>query len=487
MLSAFKNFGVTFLIAAMLFGLLAYVAMGFVTNTMSNIMTEEESELTEIMQNPNAQTPIDAETDPTENPEAPIPTEDGEKIPAGESFNFLLITTDYRPDLYEDYRPTLEHMYNAADWYSVSASDTRGCLSESYRDSRASSILLVRADKENRQYTYTYFSPETQVYTPTGYHTLAEVYTYYGQSKIAEHIHAMTGVNVDYTFLLNAYNLDELTELCGTPVIPLTVNLYQDANLTYTTQADTLVEHIGADGYPWTETVPNTLVLSAGEVTLDAATFDILNAFREQSATDVAAKEAWTIDIAKAYLNSIIALEYPQLKILLSQLITAESAWSTIEGLELPEETVPEDGEADPENPESPENPTEPEPDAAEPDAPSEDEPYNPWEDTGGDSELSIDGEGGEDGETDEKTEETEETINKIWLIGLTEPDRPILETTYTMASFDGIYEILCAAEYFEAVTVTYPAEYVAATEDNKAYVDPDLDKGLKNFLQYRK
>lgn len=473
MLSAFKNFGVTFLISAVLFGLLAYFAAGFVTGTMSNIMTKEEDELSEIMQNPNAQTPIDAESDSAESTPT-VPSTD-EKVPDGESFNFLVVTTDYRPDLYENYQPTLEHMNSVADWYSVSAADTRGCLSEDYRTVRATSILLVRADKENRAYTYTYFSPETQVYTQSGYHTLGDVYTYYGTQKIVDHVHAMTGVDVDYTLLLNAYHLDELTELCGTPTIPLTVNLYQDANLAYTTQAGATVEHIGDDGSPWTENVSNTLVLSAGDVLLDAATFDILNAFREQSAADVSAKEAWTVAIAKAYINALLPLDYAQMKILLTQLITAESAWGTIEGLKLPENVEPE----------VPEEPVEPE----EPDAPSEDteEPYNPWEDTGAedDNDLPLmDGQTDEEGEDDENPEET---INKIWLIGLTEPDRPIFETDFTMAEFEKIYEVLCAAEYFESLTVTYPTEYVPATDDREAYVDPDLNKGLTNFLQYRK
>ncbi len=479
MLSAFKNFGVTFLIAAILFGFLAYAALGFVTGTMSNIMSEEESELSEIMQNPGAQTPIDADTDPSGNTPPPPPTDEG-KVPQGESFSFLVLTTDYRPDLYENYQPTLEHMNAAADWYSVSASDTRGCLSADYRNVRASSLLLVRADKEAREYTYTYFSPETQVYTPSGYLTLGDVYTHYGTARVAEHIHAMTGVTVDYTLLLNAYNLDELTELCGTPTVPVTISLYQDAAGNVTAQAETVIEHIGADGYPWTETVANALVLSAGEVALDAATFDLLNAFREQSAADVAAKEAWTVEIAKAYIHSLITLDYAQMKILLTQLITAPSAWTSIEGVQLPEEIVPEDGaepSADPETPETP----------AEPEAPADEyEPYNPWEDTGTDHEPSAEasGEAGEDGA---EPAETEETIDRIWLIGLTEPDRPIFETTFTMASFDAVYEVLCAAEYFESVKVPYPADYVAATEDKDAYVDPDLNKGLKEFLQYRK
>lgn len=469
MLSAFKNFGVTFLIAALLFGVLAYFAMGFVTSTMSSLMTEEEDELSEIMQNTDNQTPVDAET---ESAEIQNPT--NEKIPEGESFNFLIIATDYRPDLYEDYQPTLNQMY-MTDWYSVSASDTRGCLSGNYREIRASSIVLVRADKESRQYTYTYFSPETQVYTPTGYHTLAEVYSFYGTQTVAEHINAMTGVGIKYTFLINAYNLDEVAALCGTPAIPLTKDIYQDANLNYTTQVETTVEHIGDDGYPWTEHIPNTLVLSAGDVTLDADTLNILNSFREQSAADVTAKEAWSVEIAKAYLNSLVSLDYSQLKLLLTQLITNESEWTNIGGLNYTApEKIPAEGETN--ETEGTAEGTE----STEPEAPVEEEPYNPWEDTGGDSDSSVSDDTGE-------AAETEETINKLWLSGTFEPDGPILETSYTMNDYEGIYEVLCAVAYFDNVTVSYPGEFVASTDDANAYVNPDLQKGLKNFLQYRK
>lgn len=467
MLSAFKNFGVTFLIAALLFGVLAYFATGFVTSTMNSIMTAEEDELSEIMQNEDNQTLVDAET---ETPQTQNPA--NEKIPEGESFSFLVIATDYRPDLYKDYKPTLDHMY-LTDWYSVSASDTRGCLSGDYRENRASSIVLVRVDKESRQYTYTYFSPETQVYTTTGYHTLSEVYDFYGKQTVADHINAMTGIKIKYTLLLNAYNFDEFVEVCGAPTITLNKDIYQNAESVYTTQVETTKEHIGDDGYPWTEHIPNTLVLAAGEIELNADNFDILNSIREQNAADVAAKEVWSIEIVKAYLTSLGTRE--DLKVLLAQLITNKSEWSNIEGLNYtePEEAVPSEGTAEQETV------TE-----IEPEAPAEDEPYNPWEDTGGDSSGT---EGSGDAAAEGEPEKTEEEIDRIWLLELFEPEGPILETNYTMNDFDSVDELIGAVTYFENVMVSYPGKFVEANEDDSAYFDPDLQAGLKQFQEYRK
>ena len=475
MLSALKNFGVTFLIAALLFGMLAYLATGFVTSTMNSIMSAEEDELSEIMQNEDNQNLVNAET---ETPQTQNPT--NEKIPEGESFNFLVITTDYRPDLYDNYKPTLDHMYKT-DWYSVSASDTRGCLSGDYREPGVSAIVLVRADKEARQYTYTYFSPETQVYTTTGYHTLSEVYAHYGRQTLADHVHAMTGMKIRYTFLLNAYNLDEFTEICGTPTVTLTKDIYQNADLMYTTQFETTKEHIGTDGYPWTEHIPNTLVLPAGEIELNAANFDILNSVSELNSADVAAKEAWSVEIVRAFLNSVASRE--DLKTLLAQLITNKSEWGNIEGLNY---TEPEpEGTGSPE--ELPAVPGDGETVTA-PEAPSEDEPYNPWEDTGGDMSGDVTAEE-VPSETEPEPAETkeEETIDRIWLSGLSEPEGPILETNYTMNDFDGVREMISAVTYFENVSVSYPGKFMEANEDRDAFFDPDLQAGLKKFRQYRK
>ena len=478
MLSALKNFGVTFLIAALLFGILAYFALGFVTSTMNSLMNDEADELSEIMQNEEGQL-AGVETAPGQA-QSPADAD----LPEGESFNFLVITTDYRPDLYDNYKPTLEHMY-MTDWYSVSSSDTRGCLSGEYREAQASSIVLVRVDKEAKEYTYTYFSPETQVYTTTGHHTLAEVYGLYGRQTIADHLHAMTGCRINYTLLLNAYNFDEFIGICGAPTITLAKDIYQDAELTYTTQFETTVERVGDDGYPWTEHIPNTLVLPAGEIELTAETFDILNSVSGQNPADAAAKEVWTVDILKAYIGMIGTRE--DLKPLLAQLITKESEWGNIEGLVLPEPEVTEPEAAGPDAPEGEEPGTEePAPEPAEPDAPSEDEPYNPWEDTGGESSSETPSDTAEGEEAAEETE-AEETVNRIWLLPMAEPEGPVLETDYTMNDFDAVRELLAAADDFENITVSYPGEFVEAKEDAAPYFDPDLDAGLKKFQQYRK
>ena len=51
MLSALKNFGVTFLISALLFGIIAYFATGLVTNTVGQMLDDEDASLDNIIKN----------------------------------------------------------------------------------------------------------------------------------------------------------------------------------------------------------------------------------------------------------------------------------------------------------------------------------------------------------------------------------------------------------------------------------------------------
>ena len=218
MLSAFMIFAVTFVIAAVVFGIVGYFATRFVTATVSDILDSEITELDSIL---SAETETESGTQSgaegsessssdTENPAA-------EQTPAGESFAFLVITSGYRPELFRDYLPTtadLDSLRSKIAGY-VTASDSFGVLSKRYRERQATSITLVRADKERREYTYTYLSPETRVYTSTGYHTLGEVYDLYDYTYIPQYVTSLTGVTINYTFLLDGYNFDEFLTPMG--------------------------------------------------------------------------------------------------------------------------------------------------------------------------------------------------------------------------------------------------------------------------------
>lgn len=477
MLSALKNFGITFLIAALIFGIIAYFATGFVTNTVNSIMAEEDNELNTIIEGNDNQTPL--ETDTVNSDE----NKTGEKEPSGDSFNFLLITTDYRPDIYDDYEPTLEEMYNT-DWYSIPATETTGCLNDEYRKINISSVMLVRVDKEDKQITYTYFSPLTQVYTPSGYHNLSEVYNYYGTQTVVDHINAMTGIRIDYHLLINAYNFDELSELLGNVTVNVSSNIYFDGK-QYTTAEQTEIAHIGTDGNPWTEYVQNTLVVEAGEVTVDAEKLEALISVKDSSGAEILAKETYDAEIIKAYLGVIGELGEAKSKIILEKLITLKADWDKInvEGISSGESADTAGGENI--GTDNTDNSSEQENVDGSGAENNDDEPYNPWTDTGG-GEGSFDTELSNENTDAEKTEEPWDKFRDKWKTELAEPENPIIETNYTVDDIASKWELICAKDYFESKTVSYPGEYKAAKDDNPAYFDPDTSSGLTKFLELR-
>ena len=90
MLSALRNFLLTFLIATVIFGTIAYFVVGFVLDTLAVTISAEPVDET-----------YTTETLPTEETEETAPPEEDEI--EGETFNILLIGTDYQPDKFNDY------------------------------------------------------------------------------------------------------------------------------------------------------------------------------------------------------------------------------------------------------------------------------------------------------------------------------------------------------------------------------------------------
>ena len=172
-----------------------------------------------------------------------------------------------------------------------------GSLSTEYREDSAASIVLVRVDKERRQFLYTYFSPETRVYTSTGYHTLSDVYTLYGKDAVAEHIHALTGMRVKYTSLINAYNFDELISVLGSVTVSPAKDIYRDGTGAYTMQYENAVEMTGPNGGKWIERYPNTWVMGTGENELDGEEMYTILSVKERSGAELEAKKKVVIDL----------------------------------------------------------------------------------------------------------------------------------------------------------------------------------------------
>ncbi len=308
MLSACKNFFITLLIAAALFGVIAYFATQFVTATVSDIMDDEEAAFESIMtQEKDPETETDADTaDPEGQPAEDV---------TGKSFAFAIVATGYRPDLFDDYVPTVEALRNQIANFQM-ASDSYGILNKEYRKKDATAIVLVRVDKEKKQITYTYISPETRVFTDTGYHTLGEVHTYYGYQRVGDYVTSLTGIRLDYTFLLEGYNFDEFLSLFGTVWVKNPKDIYAEGKI-HTTRSETIRNRVNDDGTTATDRYPNSLVLSAGSLEVNQYAANILNTLKERSGSDIDAKGTYATAIVQEYMTKIAGMDEAEFRSLM--------------------------------------------------------------------------------------------------------------------------------------------------------------------------
>ena len=104
----------------------------------------------------------------------------------GESFNVLLVMTDYRPNIFDDYDP--QDVFNIFG----NVSDNTG-----ERKINTESMLLVRFDAAYGELTLTPISGNTLVYLKGADRTLDSVAGEFGVGLLVEKIHAMTGLEID--------------------------------------------------------------------------------------------------------------------------------------------------------------------------------------------------------------------------------------------------------------------------------------------------
>lgn len=305
MLSAFKNFIITLLIASAIFGVIAYFATQFVTATVGDILDDEEAALDNII------TSTKPESDSTDET-----TEDGQQVIQeeiqGDSFSFVVVTSGYRPDLFDDYKPATDTLRNQIGTFQT-ASDSCGILSKSYREKHATAVILVRMDKERRQVTYTYITPETRVFTSTGYHTLGEVYEYYGYQRVGEYVTSLTGIAVDYTFLLDGYNFDEFLALLGTVWVNNPKDIYAEGNI-HTTRSENTRTRTNEQGEQVVDHYENSLVLSAGSLEFNQYAANIMNTLKERSSPDIEAKGNYAVSIAKSYIAKLADMDIAEFR-----------------------------------------------------------------------------------------------------------------------------------------------------------------------------
>ncbi len=192
-----KNFGIVFAVSFVVLGIIAIFACGYVADTVAGIFTDDGDDLDAIL------TP--AETTGIGN--------DGEddrltKKLNGESFTWLMIVSDYRPNVFDNYYPQSEKDVDKLK-------EDFGILDDEYRLIEATNIVVIRADVKTREYVVMTIPTETRIDTPSGKITLGEVYGISGAETLSKEVGSMTGLNVDYYSVIHSTELPTVANTVG--------------------------------------------------------------------------------------------------------------------------------------------------------------------------------------------------------------------------------------------------------------------------------
>lgn len=258
MLYSLKNFLVTFLIAALIFGVAAYFVSGFLMKTVADPLGVDEDKLNELL-NPSNGTTASGESAGEAETEPPLGDETTEEVPfdtgvetdengeavseettetdsrldtsaiTGDSFTMLFILTDYQPDKYDDYAATLK-----------SKTDFEyGALSGSIRYTEAETLLLMRVDKENGRFIFLPIPVNSRVLVGTQYFSLKTLWSNCGRDWMVSKINAMTGMTIDRYMVVNITDMPDILDSIGDVTYTVPYDIYDvDGEYSSTPAAD---------------------------------------------------------------------------------------------------------------------------------------------------------------------------------------------------------------------------------------------------------
>lgn len=232
-LISLRNFFITFLIALLVFGTCAYFITGFVSDSILDLINGGET----------AETTAPVEADVTGGGDDVIKPIVDDEID-GESFNILLVGTDYRPSLNKDYHPDIASQYPKFA-SSEKLIGYKGNLPEyPYRTVSADAIVLVCVNKSTRTVASINLPSYMRVEYSGGETTLGDLYFEKGFDIFKDKVSAITGAEIDYFALTSIELLVSVVDKIG----PVTYNVPCD--MEYTDDANGLVISLKAGSQP---------------------------------------------------------------------------------------------------------------------------------------------------------------------------------------------------------------------------------------------
>ncbi len=236
MLSGFRNFALTFTISLVIFGIIAYFTIGFITGMINETVPVDGV--------PDTDYHIVAPPPETEDDESTADTEKFEEI-EGDSFNMLLIGSDYQPELFDDYD-------YEEKWTGSGFPDKRN------RKWGADSLILLRVDKENRQFIFCPIPSNTRVTVDGNNTQLGNLIATKNVDYLCGKVMGLTGLRIDYYAHITVGSIAAIVDAVGgityyvpedmqydDPVQDLHINLIAGTHNITGSKAAQLLRYVG--------------------------------------------------------------------------------------------------------------------------------------------------------------------------------------------------------------------------------------------------
>jgi hypothetical protein len=206
-----KNYGISVGVSIVIFGLVAFFMLKFITGAMLGVFDDDSDDFDVAA--PSTEVSGDA------SPDTSVSSVGADV--QGTSFAMLFIGINDISDSCDEYFPDSSGIDAA-----IKDSGDLGLLEKYNRYKSVGSIVLMRADKERGEYTFTSVSPITMVSTDSGTQRLGDVYIMQGRDQFIQCIEALTGISIDRYIAAKASDMEKIVTETGAVSCSIPCDIY---------------------------------------------------------------------------------------------------------------------------------------------------------------------------------------------------------------------------------------------------------------------
>lgn len=182
MSSQVRNFIISFIIATLIFSVVAVFGVNIIDKYVLNPVSDSTQVQTQA---------------PSTAPVTSSKTEDPSVVGSGKSFSFVLIGSDYQPDVYNDYEKPFDGNLNVT------------------RKISADTIIFGMFSKERNEFVITPIDPQTIVSVRGAKMTLGESFGYTDAKFVCDQVSMLVGLSVDYYASVEIRSLIQIIDYLG--------------------------------------------------------------------------------------------------------------------------------------------------------------------------------------------------------------------------------------------------------------------------------